>query len=126
MPKKQVLLAAGFDYEFAGFDFVKRSKNRIARLIAKFPKEQFRFTLFDIGAGKISQNELDERTGKRVWSTVATFSRVSEANYSKVIKRHPNHFDKNQSGVLSIKDVYSFIRKIGAGPDAGSVVELSF
>ncbi|WP_445143324.1 hypothetical protein [Dyella sp. Tek66A03] len=124
MFKKQVALVAGFDYEFNGLDFATICKNRIQRLIAKYPKDQLRFTLFDVGAGTVTQNELSA-PNKRSWSTLKTFTATSRGNYSAVVVGKENHFDQNPAGIMSITDAYEFIQKIGAGSEAGTLKEFS-
>lgn len=124
MFKKQIVLVAGFDYEFNGLDFNKLCRNRAKRLFAANPKDQLRVTLFDIGAGTVTQNEMDAKK-QRKWKTLSTFTSVSRSNYSNVVVGHENAFDKNQSGIMSITDVYAFIQNIGAGAEAGTLTELS-
>ncbi|WP_296224239.1 hypothetical protein [Ralstonia sp. UBA689] len=124
MFKKQVVLVAGFDYEFNGLDFNKLCRHRAKRLFAANPKDQLRVTLFDIGAGTVTQNEINAKK-QRNWKTLSKFTPVSKSNYSKVVAGHENAFDQNQSGIMSITDVYAFIQKIGAGKEAGTLKELS-
>jgi hypothetical protein len=131
MATKQVLLVAGFDYEFSGADFATLCKNRMTRLIKKFPKDKLVFTLFDVGAGDISKNEIKDPKKKdsmknRKWTSLQSFTGVSSANYSGMVAHQENPFNANPAGIMSITDIYTFVQTIGAGPDAGSVQELSF
>jgi hypothetical protein len=128
---KQVLLVAGFDYEFGGVSFAELCRNRMGRLINKFPKDKLIFVLFDVATGRISKNEIKDPKKKdsmknRQWTTVQSFTAVGPANDSGMVPSRENHFNANPAGIMSITDIYAFVEAIGAGPDAGSVQELSF
>jgi len=103
----------------------------MARLINAFPKDKLVFTLFDVGAGEISKNEIKDPKKKdsmknRKWTSVQSFTAVGPANYSGMVVGHQNAFNANQAGIMSITDVYAYVQNIGAGSDKGSVQELSF
>jgi hypothetical protein len=128
MPNQNVVVVAGFNYEnLKNPIFVQCANNRIARLLAasKSPKDLV-FTLCDVGGGVIKQSKVDAKTGKRAWSDLQTFSKVTAANYSVFTTGKENAFNKNPSGVMSITDIYALIQGIGAGADKGTVTELSF
>lgn len=119
---KIVIMVAGYDYERKGVSFRTICENRYKRLVkAKGVKNDaaWKFVIFDVGAGVISRNELKGK--KRAWKddTTFSFSAVTAANYTGYT------FDKKQAGVMSVVDVYDYIRKLGKN-DPGSVVELSF
>jgi hypothetical protein len=129
---KQVVLVAGFDYELSGADFASIAKNRMARLIKKHPKDKLVFTLFDVGTGDVSKNGIKDpkkpdTMKNRKWSSISSFTAVGTSNYTSPVAGHENQFDSSTAaGIMSITDVFTFIQGIGAGPDAGSVLELSF
>jgi hypothetical protein len=128
MAIQHVLLVAGFNYENAGNPvFLQCCNNRMTRLLSKSKSsDDLVFTLFDVGGGVIQQSKVDPVTKKRSWKVLQNLTAVTKANYSKFVTGEENQFDKNPSGVMSITDVYAFVQSIGAGPEKGTVLELSF
>lgn len=143
MFKKQVILVAGFDYELTskgsegGADFRKRCLRRMERLIKRFPKDDLKFTLFDVGAGTVETNEIDDKTKRRQWTVTNTtdsagksvpfsFKKVTKANYDLILPGREKRFKFSPDGVMSITDIYAFIQQIGAGKDLETLIELSF
>src|SRR5581483_7405348 len=131
------VVVAGFDYERSGVDFERIARNRIrliirrhatARTRAKAPLSSLiatapRFVLFDVKSGRVRRLEATAPKGDWVWAEVSRFTPVSGANYSGATTRHV--FDQNQSGTMSITDVYAHVRGIGR-TEPGSLAELSF
>lgn len=119
--KKRYLFVASFDHEAYNHKLSGYCINRIKRILKKTRganvDPSISFTLFDVKEGKIKS--FDVSGGKRVWADVSTFTPVTSANYTGT------KFDKNPAGVLSITDVYEFVRNIGR-TDPGTVKELNF
>ncbi|NOT46927.1 MAG: hypothetical protein HOP17_04155 [Acidobacteria bacterium] len=118
---KRFLFVASFDHEDATHNLRGYCINRIKRILRKTrgadTDPSINFTLFDIKEGKIKSFDVSGK--KRVWADVSTFTPVTRANYTGRV------FDKSPSGVMSITDVYDFIRNIGRN-DPGTVQELNF
>jgi hypothetical protein len=122
---KHLILVAGYDYlGFGATDFRKPCLNRSLRLIKQDPS--LKYTLFDIRSGIVTLNKPDSN-GKRVEKILKTFDKVTTANYSIKNIDGGTHiaFNKKQSGVMSVVDVYKYIQEIGKD-NPGSVNELSF
>lgn len=120
--KKRILLVAGFDYEDPSHLMNSYCHNRIKRILRKKRGSEsdpaLSFTLFDVGAGKIRTFDVSGK--KRVWADQTTFTPVTAAdNYTG------RTFNRNQSGRMSITDIYDFVRKQGRS-EPGTVHELSF
>ncbi|MGB7069897.1 MAG: hypothetical protein WBD22_10415 [Pyrinomonadaceae bacterium] len=119
--QKQIILVAGFDYEDPNHLMNSYCHNRIERILRQKRGNRtdpsLTFTLFDVGAGKV--RTFNVSGNKRVWADTTTFTPVTAANYTG------KTFDKSPSGVMSITDVYEFLRKQGKS-NPGSVQELSF
>jgi len=150
---KQVILVAGFDYENAQIDFSAMCTYRMQQLTKKFAGQQVRFTIFDVGQGTVQSWEPDAK-GKVIQSDTThivvvknpafdgikdlRMVLVTEPKYSFTAVTSDNfsdwaddtvtykHFDQKQAGIMSITDIYEYLRQIGAGKDAGTVVECSF
>lgn len=118
---KRYLFVASFDHEDATHNLSGYCINRIKRILRKTrgadTDPSFSFTLFDVKQGRIKSFDLSGK--KRVWSDLSTFTPVTRANYTGRV------FDKSPAGVMSITDVYDFIRNIGR-TDPGTVRELNF
>lgn len=114
---------AGFDYQGGGVDFTAIARNRRDRLIAAHP--QITVTIMDVGAGTTSVSSVAPGpTGPvRSVATTATHSPVTAANYSMGL-RHHTRFDTDPGGRMSITDLYAAVRRVGAGADAGSLLEV--
>jgi hypothetical protein len=122
----QVLIMAGFDYQGGGVGFAAMARNRQARLLAA--NTQLTVTVMDVGAGATTVSAMTpDPAGKLVRTMTRTQSNspVTAANYSAGL-RHGTRFDKNQSGRMSITDLYAAVEAIGDSKDtAGSLVEVS-
>jgi len=120
--RKQFLLVACFDYEAPNHNLSGYCVNRIQRLLNKTrgasTDPNVSFTLFDVKTGKVKTFDVSS-AGKRVWKENASFTPVTKANYTG------KKFDKNPAGVMSITDVYDFVRGIGRN-EPGTLQELSF
>lgn len=128
MPVQNFVLVAGFNYENdKNPSFLQDSNNRMTRLLAKAASaDDMVFTIFDVGAGKVTQSAVTPPVKKRAVTTLQTFTAVTRANYSRFVVKEQNHFDTKPAGIMSITDVYEFVQKIGAGTDHGTLMELSF
>jgi len=119
--KKRYLFVASFDHEDATHNLSDYCINRIKRILAKTKGADLdpliSFTLFDVKPGKIKN--FDVAGTKRVWTDAKTFTPVTRANYTGRV------FHKSPTGVMSITDVYEFVREIGR-TDPGTVEELNF
>lgn len=119
--KKRYLFVASFDHEDANHDWSVYCINRIKRILNKKRgadvDPSISFTLFNVKTGKIQSFDVVGK--KRVWADLSTFTPVTTANYTG------KKFDKNPAGVMSITDVYKFVRDIGR-TDPGTVRELNF
>ena len=119
--KKRYLFVASFDHEAHRHKLSGYCINRIKRILRKTKGADVdplvSFTLFDVKEGKIKS--FDVSSGKRVWADVKSFTPVTGANYTGRV------FDKSPAGVMSITDVYSFIRDLGRN-DPWTVQELNF
>lgn len=135
--QRNVVCVAGYDYERTGTPLAQgRSHFNVlcdARLNGYLKKgasieenANWRFISFDVRSGKVRINEFDAATKKRVWTeaTQFNFTRVTEANYSDPSSTYPA-FDTSPNGVMSITDVYQYVRDLGT-TQPGSLVELSF
>lgn len=117
-----VILVAGYDYLRTGVSFESICLNRMARLLRKGPLSKC--TLFNIQSGEVKVYE-DVRKPmtpyqlKRSGRIHSTFNSVTSANYTDGV------FDKNQSGVMSIMDIYKYIQEIGER-EPQTIMELSF
>jgi hypothetical protein len=135
---KWVVLVAGFDYERKGVDFEKIALNRMTLLIrrnvaaqkkAKTPLVQVietapRFVVFDFKSGVVRRSVATKPKGTRTWTEIARFQPVTAANYSARADGR-RVFDTEQTGRMSIRDVYKHVQEIGR-TEPGSLVELSF
>jgi hypothetical protein len=119
-PSVQVVLVAGFDYEQKGVSFADISRNRMARLLKKAPALKIIFCDFE--SGEIRSSEVDPK-GKRSWKLVKSFTPINSANYTTIGSR--NVFNKNQTGTMSITDIYKLVQDIGKN-EPGTLIELSF
>lgn len=119
--KKRYLFVASFDHEDATHNLSVYCINRIKRILRKTKRADLdpmiSFSLLDVKEGKIKN--FDVSGTKRVWTDVSTFTPVTRANYTG------RYFDKSPVGVMSITDVYEFVRNIGR-TDPGTVKELNF
>lgn len=119
--KKRYLFVASFDHEDATHNLSSYCINRIKRILRKTKGANLdpmvSFTLFDVKPGKVKN--FDVSGTKRVWTDISTFTPVTRANYTG------RFFDKSPAGVMSITDVYEFVRNIGR-TDPGTVQELNF
>jgi hypothetical protein len=120
MTTQQAILMAGFDYQGGGVDFTGIARNRQARLIAAHP--DITVTIMDVGAGTTTVSSVT--AGKRSAASTATHSPVTAANYSLGL-RHHTRFDQDQAGRMSITDLYDAVRRIGAGADKATLLEVS-
>jgi hypothetical protein len=123
LSKRHFILVAGFDYEDPDENqFTAYCKNRIERILQKKPGSKkdpgLIFTLFDVGAGVVKSNEVINK--KRIWVNKSNFTPVTAANNYSGIR-----FDKNPAGIMSITDVYDFVRAQSRS-DPGSIQELNF
>jgi hypothetical protein len=128
MPIQNVMLVAGFNYENAKNPvFLERCTNRMARMLnSRSTSGELVFTLFDVGGGLIRQSSVDPKTKNRSWIELSRFTPVTTANYSSFVTGQENEFDQNSLGTMSITNVYDFVKDIGAGPNKGTLLELSF
>jgi hypothetical protein len=119
--KRQIVLVAGFNYENPNHKLDKYCINRIEHILNKRTGARkdasLTFTLFDVGAGVVKSFEVVG--GKREWVEKAKFTPVTSANYTGKV------FNKDPAGVMSVTDVYDFVRAQGKSMP-GSVQELSF
>jgi hypothetical protein len=149
---RQAILVAGFDMNRQNISFSRMCESRMAVLKRKFSKEKIRFTIFDFGLGTVKWYEPDDK-GKIVVSDATHKVTVpnpaydpindprKEVDQQKTYELEPvdgknysnwknkdegQEFDQNQDKRMSVTDIYSFVQEIGAGTDAGTVVELSF
>lgn len=124
---KQILLVAGVDYEFKGVDFRSLADNRRKLLERKNTKhDDLRFITMDVRAGEVEVREITFPSGKRTENvkTTTPYTPVTKASYATnaagSVRLKPKLYT-----VMSITDVYAWVRDIGA-KDPGSLVELSF
>lgn len=127
---RQYVLVAGVDYERKGVDFRVFVDSRVARLVAaNKAKEDLRFEIFDVRAGKIITRDVGYAGGRRVekQTVSASFTPVTTAHYDSRGSGANVHytFKDGQTGTMSVTDVYSSVRTIGASA-AGTLHELSF
>lgn len=140
--QRNVVLVAGYDYERTGaplkiarLHFNRFCEDQVARYLKKDPSieenENWRFTSFDVAAGKVRVNSFDTNTEKRNWTDLQGSSQVpvTEDNYSNKTTVYPV-FDTvpqnaSPSDVISITDVYKFVCDLGVN-QPGSLLELSF
>ena len=119
--QERYLFVASFDHKDATHNLSGYCINRIRRILRKIRgadvDPSISFILFDVKEGKI--RTFDVLGKKRAWRDVSAFTPVTRANYTGTL------FDKSPAGVMSITDVYTFIRNIGR-TDAGTVRELNF
>lgn len=128
---RNVVLVAGCDYPPPhGLTFSVFCKRRYELYLRRGPEikdnPNWRFTIFDVPTGEVSENTFDTKTGKRAWKVVktpATFSKVTALNYT--LENGHMRFTKNTAGVMSITDVYQHVRDLGVN-FPGSLWELSF
>jgi len=115
---------AGFDYQGGGVDFPAIARNRRDRLIAAHP--DLTVTIMDIGAGTVTVSSVAMGASGPVRSVASTttHSPVTAKNYSRGL-RHHTEFDRDQAGRMSITDLYKTVAAVGAGPAAGTLVEVS-
>jgi hypothetical protein len=135
---KWVVLVAGFDYERGGVDFEKIALQRMRLLIRRNVAAQQkaetpfatvidtapRFVLFDFASGIVRKSVATQPKGDRSWTEIARFQPVTAANYSARADGR-RVFDTDQTGRMSITDVYAHVQEIGR-TEPGSVSELSF
>ena len=130
---KQFILVAGVNYENFRTRFAVFSRGRMAKLRRVHRTEDLRFILLDVMSGAIETYDVVHIKGQRkILKNVDTsrFQRVTHRNYRPYtnsqgeVRRHT--FNYRQAGVMSIVDIYQLVQQIGAGPEAGTLVELSF
>lgn len=122
----QAIIMIGFDYQGGGADFAGIARNRRTRLLAASP--QMTVTFLDVAAGTTTVSAMTPNaTGApaRTVTTTQTHTKVSSRNYSTGLGHHAR-FDKDQTGRMSITDLYTAIQAVGsAKPTAGTLVEVS-
>lgn len=128
---KQVILVAGVDYKFQGkgVDFRTICNDRMARLLAaNRAKEDMTFRIFDFKSGEVVTHEVTYPAGKKAEKVdrKAPFRSISKANYNEEVSGGEKHykFKDDQTGVMSVLDVYAAVQQIGASA-AHTLRELS-
>src|SRR5689334_16376639 len=111
---RNVVLVAGCDFPPAhGISFKAICKKRFDRYLNQGPdvknNPNWRFTIFDVPSGEVSENTFDPVSGKRAWKVVKTFSKVTTLNYS-LDSKGSIRFNLNTAGVMSITDIYQHVR----------------
>ena len=121
-------MVAGYNYEAGeGATFRKFCLTRTQQLLDRDgDPNSLVFTLFDVSAGTIEQNQAHTPKARR-WVVIDDkFKPVTVANYSNFKRgRDGNAFDTAPDGVMSIIDLYAFVSARGAGEWKASVIELS-
>jgi hypothetical protein len=120
--QKNVVLVAGFDYEFSGAEFGQMCDRRMKLLIRRNPKLKLKFTIFDVGKGTVKTKEKDAQ-GKITETLVKTFDPVGRSNYDMTVPKKEKVFVTG-SGVMSILDIYKHIQDLGK-TEPESLIELS-
>lgn len=131
MSVRRFILVAGYQYEGkekSAVTFRELCEHRMRRLLQRMPTATV--IIFDVGAGQVVTSEMRVVTQSghmaRKQRSDRDFHPVTVANYSGKDENHPDRFDTNATGVMSITDVYAFVEKLGADKStAGSVGELS-
>lgn len=124
---KQIVLVAGVDFEFHGVDFRSLCDNRRKLLERKnTKKDDLRFITMDVRSGEVEVREITFPGGKRAESvkTTTPYTAVTQASYA-TNAAGGTRLKPGLYTVMSITDVYAWVRDIGA-KDPGSLVELSF
>lgn len=125
--KMQFVLVAGHDYSRKGLGFSKRLSVRTNILRTKHSGHDLHFHMFDFSSGVIS---ILESTlipgGKRIEKITekAKFKAITTKEYHRVPGRGEWVFKPNQSGFMSITNVYQAVRAIGIS-DPGTLIEFS-
>lgn len=118
--KKKILLVAGYNY--AGrYDYAESCKRRMNYLLFKNPSwisdKSVEFYLFSFEKGTITKNSIIE--GQRVWETINDrFTPITKTLYDG------KAFQKADTNVLSITDMYEFIYHVGQ-TEPSSIYEVS-
>jgi hypothetical protein len=111
---EEAVLVAGYDYRRQGIPFRELCLSRMNFLQSRSSNRIVRFTLFDIGRGLVQTRSQSAPE----WNTVQTYRPVTAANYSGDV------FCRDQQGIMSITDVYSYLRSVGSARP-GSIQEMS-
>lgn len=118
-PNPQVVLVAGHDYDRKGVNFAQFCENRYKRLLTK--NRNLRCTLFNVSTGEVKYGVMVR--GKVQWTVVMQYHAVdNRAHYAGGGHAFTGG---GASGVISITDVYQYVRGIGTS-NPGTLKELSF
>ena len=109
--QKNVVLVAGFDYEFSGAEFSQMCDRRMKLLIKRHPKLKLKFTIFDVGKGTVKSKEKDSK-GKIKETLLKTFDAVGRSNYDMTVPKKEKVFTTG-AGVMSMLDIYKHIQEMG-------------
>ena len=120
--QKNVVLVAGFDYQFSGAEFSQMCDRRMKFLIRKNPKLKLKFTIFDVGKGTVKSKEKDSK-GKIVETLIKTFDPVDKNNYNMTVPKKEKVFIQGPN-VMSILDIYKHIQDLGK-TEPESLIEFS-
>jgi hypothetical protein len=119
--KKFIILVAGYEYNTGGTNFATiadfRRKYILQRNQAWDNDPEVIFVRFDVKTGKLERNIYDGR--RRSWEPEASFEAINRRNHY-----NGKQFKSQDTNVLSINDVYSYIINIG-NTEPGTVIELS-